>query len=134
MIDKEKYIRFQYITNFLNSEDDDDRNFIVRVLGFLENKKLDDEEHLKRIEAEMEEMWETSEICGDRLSAYMRTVAKIVELAWHKADSIVGVGRGSVGSQLNAYALGIIQTDPLKMPIEQPHWRFLSKERPDLPD
>ena len=80
MIDKEKYIRFQYITNFLNSEDDDDRNFIVRVLGFLENKKLDDEEHLKRIEAEMEEMWETSEICGDRLSAYMRTVAKIVEL------------------------------------------------------
>lgn len=134
MIDREKYLKFQYITNFLNSEDGDDRDFINHVLGFLERKGIDDAEHLNRIEAEMEEMWETSEICGDRLSAYMRTVAKIVSLAWHKADSIVGVGRGSVGSQLNAYALGIIQTDPLKMPLEQPHWRFLSKERPDLPD
>lgn len=134
MVTKDKYKNCGYIMKFLESDDADDRDFMTRVLSFLENRGLDDEEHLCRIENEAEELWETSEIQGDKLSAYMRTVAKITELAWHKADSIIGAGRGSVGSQLNAYALGIIQTDPLKMPIEQPHWRFLSKERPDLPD
>ncbi len=125
---------YPYINKYLSSTDRDDQAFIVEVLNSLAKKALIDEKHLQRIEAEMAEMWESSVALGDNISAYMRTVSKIVDLAWNEANTIVGPGRGSAGSQLNAYALGIIQTDPLAMPIEQPNWRFLNRDRPDMPD
>ena len=62
---------------------------------------------------------------------YFLMVADIVN--WAKESGIlVGPGRGSVGSSLAAYALGITEIDPLKYDLI--FERFIDSTRTDLPD
>ena len=53
---------------------------------------------------------------------------------WEEAETVIGPGRGSVSGYESCFMLGITQLSPLDYGIEIPHWRFLSKERPELPD
>ena len=46
--------------------------------------------------------------------------------------SLVGVSRGSASCYYVNYLLDIVQINPIKYDL--PHWRFLSKERIELPD
>jgi DNA polymerase-3 subunit alpha len=52
-------------------------------------------------------------------------------LFW-ECGSIVGPGRGSATGFLSNYLLGITQLDPIRWGL--PYWRFLNKERAELPD
>lgn len=134
-IDKEKYKSWNWITKFFNSEYEEDRKFINNVIYNFE-KMIEDriEKHLERLEVELEEIWEVSERVSERLSAYFTTMAKIIDIAWSESESIVGPGRGSSYVMLVAYLLGITQGDPLDSPIDLPHWRFLHREKIELPD
>lgn len=133
-IDKEKYKSWNWITKFFNSEYEEDRKFINNVIYNFE-KMIEDriEKHLERLEVELEEIWEVSERVSERLSAYFTTMAKIIDIAWSESESIVGPGRGSSYVMLVAYLLGITQGDPLDSPIDLPHWRFLHREKIELP-
>lgn len=46
--------------------------------------------------------------------------------------STVGAGRGSACAGLNHWLLGVTQLDPIKW--ELPYWRFLNRDRVELPD
>ena len=134
-VDFSHYKSWNWITKFFNSEYEEDRKFINNVIYNFE-KMIEDriEKHLERLEIELEEIWEVSERVGERLSAYFTTMAKIIDIAWTESESIVGPGRGSSYVMLIAYLLGITQGDPLDSPIDLPHWRFLHREKIELPD
>lgn len=132
----EKYV---WINKYFNSEYEEDRRFINNVMyNFykLADGKEEDriDSRYARLEIELEEIWEVSERVGERLSAYFTTMAKIIDIAWTESESIVGPGRGSSYVMLVAYLLGITQGDPLDSPVELPHWRFLHREKIELPD
>ena len=128
----EKIENYEWINTFLKSEYDCDVFYINKIIEGLKNKNIYDEKHLSRVDIELEQIWKLSEIQNERLSYYFLTMSKILDLIWE--ESIVGPGRGSVFTHLCSYALDIIQGDPLDSPIELPYWRFLSYERPELPD
>lgn len=89
---------------------------------------------LKRLDTEMYELLGISEAKQVTMSCYFTTLYKLLEVIWEEAQCMVGPSRGSAaGWELN-YLLQIAHEDPLKQPIEMPHWRFLSAERPDFPD
>ena len=67
----------------------------------------------------------------DCLFAYFNTFKHYIDLFWD-CGSIVGPGRGSATGFLSNYLLGITQLDPVRWKL--PYWRFLNKERAELPD
>lgn len=118
-----------YINNFINSENEQDNYYIHKILDGLKNIIEEDkwEQYINRIEQELEEVWEISLKINDNLSAYFNTMAKVIDIIWTDAESIVGVSRGSAGGFVTNYLLGITQMDPLIYEIELPHWRLTEK-------
>lgn len=122
------------ISLFLNSDHEEDRFFIQKIIERGNQRGILDEPHLQRINDECGEIWEVSEKINERLSAYFIIIQKVVDLGWTDGDSIVGPWRGSAGALLTAYLLDIIQGDPLNSPIDLPYWRCISKDRVELAD
>lgn len=127
---------YEYIHKTIQSQHEQDRYLVYLIEKGMRKliDKEDYEETFERIEEELEEFWHVSEIIGDRLGAYFTTISKIVEIMWNEGDSLVGVGRGSGVSSIIDYLLEITQINPLKMPVEMPFYRFISRERAELPD
>ena len=91
-------------------------------------------EYIIELDYECEQLYKISEQLNQSMSNYFITMAKMIDIMWEEANSIVGPGRGSAGSSLINYLLGITQIDPLDQPLEMPFWRFIHSERPGLPD
>lgn len=126
---------FPYLKNYLRSEEDSDLFFILRVFnGFTKLIGEPTIEYFNRLEYEAEQLWEVSQTIQQPISHYFNTMAKMIDLIWDEGDSLVGVSRGSAAGFLMNYCLGITQLDPLRQPLEMPAWRFIHKERPELPD
>ena len=141
MIDRKPNLLFNtydYINKYVNSPHLEDRFLIYKVFEnydeLIDHDKLTDVQVYERINQELEELWEISETLGQRLSSYLTTMAKMIDIIWEDADSIVGVSRGSAGAWVVNYLLGITQMNPLLYPIPIYHWRFIHKTRPDMPD
>lgn len=88
-------------------------------------------EYVKRLEIEADIIKTIGDKLGDCLFKYFNTFQHFINLFW-ECGSIVGPGRGSSVCFLSNYLLGITQLDPLVW--ELPYWRFLNKERVELPD
>jgi DNA polymerase-3 subunit alpha len=126
---------FPYLKNYLRAEDDADLFFILRIFnGFTKLIGEPTLEYLERLEYEAEQLWEVSQTIEQPISHYFNTMAKMIDLIWEDGDSLVGVSRGSAAGLLMNYCLGITQLDPLRQPLEMPAWRFMHKDRPELPD
>lgn len=127
---------YEYLKKYINSPHEADRVLLNEMLYHMPD--LIEPEHyprtLERANTEMFELWEISEKLGVRVSDYLLTVAKVVDIIWEEVQTLVGPGRGSAVAWVTNYLLGITQVNPLEYPIEIPHWRFLSAERPELPD
>ncbi len=121
-----------YIKKFAFSKDEQERYFLYKCEQGMRDKGIEiTEEIVKRINIEMEEIWETSEKINMRVAPYYILVEVLVnKIMWEV--SYVGVARGSVTGFYTAYVMDITQMNPLE--YELPHWRHLSKERPELPD
>lgn len=87
--------------------------------------------YLERLEIEADVIRFIGERLGTCLFAYFNTFKHYIDLFW-ECGSIVGPGRGSATGFLSNYLLGITQLDPIKWNL--PWWRFLNKERAELPD
>lgn len=61
-------------------------------------------------------------------------VRNIIQIMWNKAESLVGISRGSAGVMLINYLIGVTQMNPLEQGIYLPHWRFLERNKIELPD
>ena len=119
-------IRKQY-----DSADDQDRYLMYQIEQGLQHKHVTiTTVILERIDAELDILQYISEQIGQNLSSYLNLTVNIVDIAWQV--SLVGTGRGSACGFYINYLIGITQADPLQYNLA--HWRFLNKERAELPD
>lgn len=136
---KPVYDKYEYIKKMAYSDDEQNR-YMIKLIedGFYErlysNTLSSERLHqlLARINVELGELWEISEVLNQTMSSYYITVAKICDIIWEDGDSIIGSGRGSAAGFLINYVLGITQINPLDYDVEMPHWRHLHRSRPDI--
>ena len=129
--------KFEYINKYMNSTSEDDNYLIYLGLMKLSTMKLKSdkkEQYLERLEQELTECWLVSERLGQPISSYLLMVRNIIQIMWDKAESLVGISRGSAGVMLINYLIGVTQMNPLEQGIYLPHWRFLEKNKVELPD
>jgi len=127
--------QYKYIHNYLNATETQDLFFIYKIFeGFVAKINNFNEEYLQRFNDELEQVWETSITIKQPLSKYFVTMAKMIDIIWNEGDSLLGVSRGSAAGFLLNYCLGITQLDPLRQELVMPYWRFIHKDRPELPD
>lgn len=93
-----------------------------------------EKEYVIELDYELEQLYEISNKLKKELSDYFITMSFFIDIIWSEGDSLVGTGRGSAGSSLINYLIRIIQVNPLEQPMELPFWRFIHKDRPELPD
>lgn len=129
--------KYEYLNKYLTSDFEDDRYFLYLALSKIVDLGLspdDKEKYLERLEGEAAELWLVSEQIKQPLSAYLLTVRNIVHLIWHDTNSIVGVSRGSAGSLLFNYLIGVIDMNPLTCGLFLDYRRFVHREKPELSD
>lgn len=118
------------IKSLLLSDDPQERYWINQCMEGLLNKNLFNDEYISRIETEADIIKTISEKLGNCLFAYFNTFQHYIDLFW-ECGSLSGPGRGSSVCFLSNYLLGITQLDPIKWGLME--WRFLNKERVELP-
>lgn len=123
--------RFPLIRELCFSDNVQERYWINECLDSLLEKGLWEDKYLDRIETEADVIKDIGEKLDDCLFAYFNTFKHYIDLFW-ECGSIVGPGRGSATGFLSNYLLGITQLDPIRWDL--PYWRFLNKERAELPD
>ncbi len=129
--------KFEYINKYLSSSSEDDNYLIYLGLTKLASMNLEPdkkEKYLERLEQELTECWLVSERLGQPISSYLLMVRNIIQIMWNKAESLVGISRGSAGVMLINYLIGVTQMNPLEQGIYLPHWRFLERNKIELPD
>lgn len=119
------------IKSLLLSDNPQERYWINQCMEGLINKNLFNDEYISRIETEADIIKTISEKLGNCLFAYFNTFQHYIDLFW-ECGSLSGPGRGSSVCFLSNYLLGITQLDPIKWGLME--WRFLNKERVELPD
>ena len=123
---------FPTLRDLLASEDIQERYWVNECILRLAELGLDGEpEYAKRLEIEADIIRDIGGKLDDCLFAYFNTFKHYIDLFWD-CGSIVGPGRGSATGFLSNYLLGITQLDPVRWNL--PYWRFLNKERAELPD
>lgn len=115
----------------ISSEDIQERYWINQCLSSLKEKCLYEDKYLKRLEIEADIIKVISDKIKDCLFKYFNTFQHYIDLFWN-CGSIVPPGRGSAVGFLSNYLLGITQLNPLQWNLHE--WRFLNKERVELPD
>lgn len=108
-----------------------EKEWINQCLISLREKKIDDAIHYERLNLEADVLSHISKKLGNCLYSYFNTFRHYINLFW-ECGSIVGPGRGSAGSFLSNYLLGITQLDPVEWGL--PYFRFLNKDRAELPN
>lgn len=136
-----KYVRIRpdriYLNKYLTSKQEDDRYMLYLAFHRLQELNLDEEErekYIERLESEATELWLVSEQIKQPLSAYLLTVRTIVRTIWYETDSLVGPSRGSAGSLLFGYLIGMIDMNPMTCGLFLDHRRFVHREKPELSD
>ena len=120
------------ILNRINQQGNEQEQYWLDCcMEALRDKHLVDDRYFERLEIEADVIAYIGNRLGTCLFAYFNTFKHYIDMFW-AAGSIVGPGRGSATGFLSNYLLGITQLDPIKW--ELPWWRFLNKERAELPD
>ena len=119
------------IKSLLLSDEPQERYWINECLDALIDKGLWKDDYIQRIEVEADVIRDIGGKLDDCLFAYFNTFKHYIDLFW-ECGSTVGPGRGSATGFLSNYLLGITQLDPIRWGL--PYWRFLNKERAELPD
>ncbi len=123
--------KYPVLASLANSDENQERYWLNECIGSLYNKDLNKKEYWERLETEADVIKTIGEKLNDCLFAYFNTFKHYIDLFW-ECGSIVGPGRGSSTGFLSNYLLGITQLDPIRWNL--PYWRFLNKERAELPD
>ncbi len=134
---------YPYLHYFMNTEDEADMYLMYLIYKGYYDKIFNNErsfsavsfeERIERLNYELQQVREISLTIKQSLADYFITMAKMIEITWNEADSIVGPGRGSASGFLTNYLLGITQVDPQMQALYMPPWRFMHMDRPELPD
>lgn len=125
---QQEYPILSYLAQSLNIQE---RYWYNECINSLNDKNLLTNKYLNRLEIEADIIKTIGEKLGDCLFKYFNTFQHYIDLFW-ECGSIVGPGRGSAVGFLSNYLLGITQLDPIEWDLHE--WRFLNKERTELPD
>ena len=123
--------KWPILHSLMNSDEIQERYWAAECFESLREKDLFTQEYVDRIEIEADVIKDIGDKLNDCLFAYFNTFKHYIDLFW-ECGSIVGPGRGSSTGFLSNYLLGITQLDPIRWGIK--YWRFLNKERAELPD
>lgn len=125
------YDSYEYIGKYSRSEQPIDRYYLHLIAnGLQEHNEPLNETTLGRINTELRELWLVSETLKQPMSSYFVLTKDLINIMWE--ISLVGVSRGSASCFYLNYLLDIVQINAIKYNL--PHWRFLTAERPTLPD
>lgn len=128
---KSSSLGYETLDKMFNSDNIQERYWVNQCIDKLQELNLINKEYLE----ELEEEAEINAIIGEKLEtcmfAYPIFLQHYIDMFW-EVGSTVGAGRGSACAGLNHYLLGITQLDPVKNNL--PYWRFLNRERIELPD
>lgn len=125
------YEQYPYIKHYAYSKYEQDRFLMYQIeQGIIDKHVVIDEEKLKRIDTELDVLLYISKQIKQDVSAYLNLAVNMIDIAWKV--SLVGCGRGSACGFYINYLIGITQADPLQYGL--PYWRFLNKERAEMPD
>ena len=130
-IPQDWYDKYPTICSLISSDEIQERYWINECIKALKEKNVYQDNYLERIEIEADIIKYIGDKLDDCLFAYFNTFKHYIDLFWN-CGSIVGPGRGSATGFLSNYLLGITQLDPIRWKL--PYWRFLNKERAELPD
>ena len=123
--------KYTHLYQALTSGDSQNEYWVKDCISkLIEENKLNDT-YLSRLDTEADICNFLSERINQPLPAYFNTLQHYIDLFWEEG-SIVGPGRGSAVGFLSNYLQGITQLDPVEHNL--PYWRFLNKERVELPD
>lgn len=126
--DVERYPTLDYLRHSDNLQE---RYWVNYCQEQLVERGLNSEAYVARLEEEADIKHYIGQKLGTCLFAYPIFLQHYIDLFW-ECGSTVAPGRGSAGSGLNHFLLGVSQIDPLKW--ELPFFRYLNKERYALPD
>ena len=128
----EKRTDLPYVQRFLNSPYEVDRYYLKLIEEGYEVRGggYDKEEEYKRIEIELEQVWDLSIALGCRISEYHVAIKQIVDEVWKV--SLVGPGRGSACCFYLNYLIDIVQVNALDFDL--PYWRYMDKTKVELSD
>lgn len=100
---KKYYDLLPYIKSFAYSDDEQDRYYLHLVEEGIKEKEPitimsveEFEKRAMRINMELKELWEITEVVQTKISSYYITTREIINIMWEDGDSLVGVARGSV--------------------------------------
>lgn len=134
--DKTILKKYKNINSLYNDKYDHHTYLIHEIFRGIEYRKIpkeDMKETLDRINLECGELVGIAKKLNEPIGGYFISMKKNEDIIWEV--SIIGAGRGSAVSWIINYLLDITQVNPLKQEnIQMPHWRFLTKERPELAD
>ena len=122
---------YPHLFELRKSENPQEREWVNSCISAMEKKGIGDKEHWERLELEADILCHISHKLGNCLFSYFNTFKDFIDTFW-ECGSITGPGRGSSGSFLSNYLLGITQLDPIEYNF--PYFRFLNKDRAELPD
>ena len=132
-VDEETYPNFYY---YLHTKDPAD-HYLAELIahGYVKRFKPEwkSDVYYGRLEEELWTIKSVGEKIEQHMSDYFITMAKMIEIMWNDAGSLVGPARGSAGVMLINYLTGITQMNPVEMNLPYV-WRFMHPSRPDLPD
>lgn len=117
-----------------NSDNIQERYWVNECWKGLKEKEIsfnNFEKYVERLEKEADIIKTVGDKLGNCLFSYFNTFQHYIDLFW-ECGSISGPGRGSSVCFLSNYLLGITQLDPIEWDLME--WRFLNKERLELPD
>ena len=115
-----------------SSEDVQERYWVNECWNALIEKGLvEKNNYIDRLETEADIIKTVGNKLGNCLFEYFNTFQHFIELFW-KCGSLNGPGRGSSVCYLSNFLLGITQLDPIEWELAE--WRFLNKDRLELPD
>lgn len=123
--------QYPILTYLSQSDNEQERYWLNECINGLNEKGLYNETYLNRLEIEADIIKTVGDKLNDILFKYFNTYKHYIDLFW-ECGSIVGPGRGSSVCFLSNYLLGITQLDPIVWKLKE--WRFLNKERLELPD
>lgn len=124
--------KYNLLNDLFSSDEIQERAWINECWNRLTELGLNNnDEYLNRLQIEADVIKYIGEHLNNCLFAYFNTFKHYIDLFW-ECGSIVGPGRGSATGFLSNYLLGITQLDPIKWNLQW--WRFLNKERAELPD
>lgn len=121
---------YETLDYLYGSDNPQERYWINQCIDKLKELNKFNDKYLSRLEEEADVQKTIGEKLDTCIFAYPIFLQHYISLFWENGSTI-GAGRGSACSGLNHYLLGVTQLDPIEWNL--PYFRFLNKERIELP-